>query len=379
MLSFAGTSKGSASVAERIAVIVPGMMGSTLRYRDGTGRIQELWGENLLDNYLRLINNNVILKLDPRQSPTECALLETFYIHRVMRHMKRLRIWKATLDYLAAHQEFGRPQRLLKYGYDWRRSLIDMAPRLAADVNNHVGQVAQLEGRSRSDYNLIFITHSMGGLLTRVAIGSGILDPGTIDKLIHIGSPLQGAPAAFVTAFKGPQLPLLHNLMATFHRKNAAVFWDALVENLRSFPSAYQLMPPKPHQYVHYSDRDRVNPLDEPFIDASLRQAADDAHARLRQADIILSATPQKVITIYCGFHPQKKTILFVRVKSISQPNPTYIIEEIIGETQCGDATVPEWSAAGFPTFNGQERLLNVEHAFMCNDPQVVSVLRRYV
>jgi hypothetical protein len=39
----------------RVAVIVPGIMGSTLRYEDGAGGRTELWGQNFWDNYRRVL------------------------------------------------------------------------------------------------------------------------------------------------------------------------------------------------------------------------------------------------------------------------------------------------------------------------------------
>lgn len=46
----------------RVAVVVPGIMGSSLFYEEGSGRRTEIWGENFMSNYGRLLSNPTLLR-----------------------------------------------------------------------------------------------------------------------------------------------------------------------------------------------------------------------------------------------------------------------------------------------------------------------------
>ena len=46
----------------RVAVIVPGIMGSVLWDEDATGKRVEIWGENFYDNYRRILTHPELLR-----------------------------------------------------------------------------------------------------------------------------------------------------------------------------------------------------------------------------------------------------------------------------------------------------------------------------
>ena len=63
---------------ERIAVVVPGIMGSCLAYRDASGKLSEIWGEDFYGNYKRLLSNPTLLRWN--NIPAEATLLENVYV-----------------------------------------------------------------------------------------------------------------------------------------------------------------------------------------------------------------------------------------------------------------------------------------------------------
>ena len=108
----------------RVAVVVPGIMGSTLFYGEDPERREEIWGENFRTNYRRLLSNPTLLRWNGR--PAESSLLENVYISNVVRFPK-YRLWRGLLQYLYGHPEFGPHDRTLIYSYDWRQSLLETA------------------------------------------------------------------------------------------------------------------------------------------------------------------------------------------------------------------------------------------------------------
>lgn len=91
---------------------------------------------------------------------------------------------------------YGAPKaELVPFFYDWRGDLRGAAGELADILDGEV-----VEGRS----DLILIAHSMGGLVARWFLESGVFDdrPGwaSVQRLITVATPHGGAPAALVRA-----------------------------------------------------------------------------------------------------------------------------------------------------------------------------------
>lgn len=170
----------------RVAVVVPGIMGSTLFYEDGPGRADEIWGENFRTNYGRLLDNPTLLRWNGR--PAGSSLLENVYPTKVMPFAK-YRLWGGLLDYLRGHPEFGGDHSTLLYGYDWRQSLMESAERLGERLDAHSEYLRSSSGEEPS---YVFFAHSMGGLVVRIALALGVLEPHRVGTIVHIGSPLEG-------------------------------------------------------------------------------------------------------------------------------------------------------------------------------------------
>lgn len=356
----------------RVAVLIPGIMGSSLAYTDAGKVSSEIWGENFYDNYKRLLSNPTLLRWNDIKA--EASFLENIYL--LIPRLPKHRLWKKLFEYLSNHGEFQKKGRTLKFAYDWRESLLSTAEVLGSFLEEYVQQLAKSENGNLTDYRFVFLTHSMGGLLVRVAIGKSLIKSQNIDRIIHIGSPLQGAPAAFRSLYGKELLPWLSELTTLFKWKNADLFFEHLLDNVRTFPSLYQLLPPKGHSpYLYYSAGQRGNPLSEPYIPLEYQRYANDAHAMLEKAEQVIIENKVKCFTIYTETHNQEKTDVEYRVRPLAPPATGYQIMEAIGRTAWGDGTVPFESACGSLPSCKQNPVKNVTHAFMCNNNKVVDLL----
>ena len=350
----------------RVAVVVPGIMGSTLFYGEDPDRREEIWGENFPTNYRLLLSNPTLLRWNGR--PAESSLLENVYISKTMRWRKH-RLWDGLLRYLRDHPEFGAHNRILLYGYDWRQSLLETAKRLSERLGEH----AERMGPSGEGLRCVFFTHSMGGLVVRIALALGVLDPGRVDKIVHIGTPLQGAPAAFRSAYESGSLPFLREFSYLFRGKNAPRFFNHLLDNVRTFDSIYQLMPPVGQDYLFYTPTHRSNPLAEGLVPLAKRALADQAHELLGKAEKTILDRGIETFSIY-GKYNQSTTDIEYSVQQLGAPNPGYEIIQARGIND-GDGTVSKWSAAGNSGSSQQKPLMYVDHATMCNNHNVVGLL----
>jgi pimeloyl-ACP methyl ester carboxylesterase len=220
-----------------IIVVVPGILGSVL-VKDG----REVWGVSA-----RSVAGNLVtfgravkeLKLDPGighadpkdgvSSPRllpRLGMIPTFW---KVDGYGRLTEWlskRFTLIAAADHQ----PGNLIEFAYDWRLSNQLNAQRLADAVVPHLERWRHQT--QNQDAKLIFLCHSMGGLVARWFLEKlGGRD--VTRKLVTIGTPYRGSVNALSALVNGMFLGL----------GRLGIPIDELV---RSFPSVYQLLPTYP-------------------------------------------------------------------------------------------------------------------------------------
>src|SRR6266702_479388 len=106
---------------KRVAVVIPGIMGSCLETKAGL----ELWTENIRANYKRLVRNPAVLQYDgtPANAP------------RVLEEIRFLGVfWKSLfgllLRFLRKEPAFAHPIGVLTFAYDWRESVTASAQNL---------------------------------------------------------------------------------------------------------------------------------------------------------------------------------------------------------------------------------------------------------
>ena len=212
-----------------------------------------------------------------------------------------------------------KPANLLPFAYDWRLSNRYNARRLRAVVEPALERWRALAEANR-EARLIFICHSMGGLVARWYVereGGAALTR----KLITIGTPHRGAVAALQQLVNGLE-------------KSVGPLRLDLTRFARSLPSAHQLLP----QYACLETGAGLAPISAvalPGVNPALVADAVAFHAAL-------DAAPASAYDL----HP---------IVGTRQPTPTTarLVEERIetseqieGAREGGDGTVPRLSAA---------------------------------
>jgi hypothetical protein len=354
----------------RMAVLIPGIMGSSLRYDDGTGQHRILWDKDFRTNYANLLRDPKLLAWTGKTAHA-CLLREA---HAGWIYPK-YKLWNRTIDFLDRHQDFQNAQ--LHFGYDWRQSLLGTADILCARLSTEIGDDVAKSSSNRSAPRFVMIAHSMGGVLVRVALGLQKLHPSWLDRLFVIGAPLRGAPQALHSLYGDiSPLPLLVTLIRLLRGPNQQRFLEYFRECMQSFPSAYQLLPHIDCWYLYYGSNDRRNALQEGNIPEVHREHAREAHEATRGGAAILERAGIPVFCLFTKVHFQEQTELEYRV----HPRPMgYAIDEVLARTDYGDGTVPMESARDTVTHATLLDLVSVTHATMCNDRKVVDRLRNHI
>lgn len=222
-----------------LVVVLPGIMGSTLRNRDGS----EVWGTSL-GSIVRgvLTRGRAIKRLalppgigdDPAPDGVVAASLMPD-IHVIPG------IWSVSIGYEAlvgwfrdtfdvVEEDRAHPERIanfVQFPYDWRLSNRASAVALKQRVEPLLERFRSQPGRA--DARVVFVGHSMGGLVARYYVD--VLGGHEITrKVITLGTPHRGALNALETLVNGI-------------RKGFGPFSIDLTQMARTMPSLYQLLP----------------------------------------------------------------------------------------------------------------------------------------
>jgi pimeloyl-ACP methyl ester carboxylesterase len=155
------------------------------------------------------------------------------------------------------------------FPYDWRRSNRVSARRLAAAVPTWLNAWREKSGNTEA--KVVFVVHSMGGLVARHYVEC--LDGWKTTKtILSFGTPYKGS---------GNALGFLCN---GFTWKIGPVEAFDGTDALRSFDSVYQLLPTYPFVREPGQGLKRVFELDLPYLDPTRAKAAHDFHEQIRIA-----------------------------------------------------------------------------------------------
>ncbi|MFD5881919.1 lipase/acyltransferase domain-containing protein [Streptomyces yangpuensis] len=128
----------------------------------------------------------------------------------------------STIENTVAH-----PSAILTFPYDWRLPVRSHADTLAAKARDHLtrwrAHPAQIAARAHAvdgrEARLVFIAHSMGGLVTYAALNLSSDHDLAEDTrgVMTLGTPFQGSVVAtsILNALQGAPLPLPHHRLAT--------------------------------------------------------------------------------------------------------------------------------------------------------------------
>ncbi|MDH2392131.1 hypothetical protein QCN29_25775 [Streptomyces sp. HNM0663] len=261
-------------------VIVPGIMGSEL-YDTVTQRT--VWGLSGVSWLIRAWTRPQglePLRLTPEERSGEVGRIKAV---RLMRHSS----WTPYLQGLEPYTELAEtvrqcvahPAAVLEFPYDWRLPAAFNGKLLAEAARSHLSawraHPAHDEARrNRVDERparLVFVAHSMGGLVTRAA-----LDPGHDGELaadtravLTLGTPFHGAvkATAILNTGRGAPVPLPHRQLQSV---------------AAGMPGLHDLLP----HYACLIDGDTVRTLAPEDVaalggDAELARAAAESHRRL--------------------------------------------------------------------------------------------------
>jgi len=350
--------------SKHVAIVVPGIMGSCLE-RDAR---TELWTEDIRANYRRLVTNPAILQYDGTAAKAP-RVLEAIHFP--------LGIWKVhllgrLLQFLRKQPSFSHKLGVLTFAYDWRESVATSARNLGSFLRQKLSALLE-----KQRCGLTFVTHSMGGLVARLALMDGHVNHSVVENVIHIAPPFLGSPAAFRSIFHKCNLPLVEDFIwLCYGLKNGRLALENLRRVLSSFPSMYELMPPVSEAFLYMGATGMANPLAAPHvvIDPAICNQARDVHEKIRASLGQLPKWGIKTHTIYATGGPdqtdeQYKVFEDAARYEVLEPVP-YVF------TNVGDGTVTARSC----TFDGRDatnsrEVVGEKHAYLCNSKKVIQVL----
>lgn len=300
------------------AIIIPGIMGSVLELNG-----EVIWPGAAWEIYLPYRKMDKLL--DPNLVATD-----------VIRKVSISTQYQTLIDDLGkcGFRESDNPRTLYVCPYDWRKDNTEAAAKLAALADQAVTQ-----GGATS---LTLIAHSMGGLVSRYFLESGLYagKPGlkAVRRLLTLGTPHRGAPLALSAAL-GKEKRLFLNADQVLQ-----------VASDPRYPALYQLLPPPGEPFAWDEDK-AAEYGDVDIYDAGVAKtlklvakslkAAKDFHASLD-----ISKRPQfdgKPIRYFFFSGTRQTTITSVNVLKVDAAH--YEVRKTELE-DAGDGTVPIWSAA---------------------------------
>ncbi|MFE2503559.1 AAA family ATPase [Streptomyces rubiginosohelvolus] len=165
---------------------------------------------------------------------------------------------------------------VMTFPYDWRLSVEDSARRLADAARQHLIQWRhhpgrQVSGHDRAASRLVFVAHSMGGLVARAAFAMDPLLCELTRDLITIGTPFHGMPRAVEHLSGRSRTPF------------------RISREARTMPGVYDLLPDYACVRTGDGGLRRLTPQDVRDIggDVELAEAAMAAREKLRRTRVL--------------------------------------------------------------------------------------------
>ena len=201
-------------VSNDVIVIVPGFMGSELKNKSG----DKIWCESLLDQLSNGVNLSALSKFMDLGSPSSgdgiTAYNNSFGALNLYRKMYQMLVTKFGKDYTV---EF--------YAYDWRKSSGTTGRELAR----------YLDGKNYD--NVIFVTHSFGGLVCGQALASSEKLREHTALMCMVGVPVNGT-AGLAQAWAQDKFGNVLGLGSFGSMENSAIR-----KIVCTLPSVYEMLP----------------------------------------------------------------------------------------------------------------------------------------
>lgn len=354
-----------------IVVILPGITGSVLQKDD-----KDLWavsGQALWGALQSLGGSFHQLKLDEDDSEAEylddgvkaTRLVEDAHIVpgfvKIDGYTQTKRIITDNFDVIPGNIREDKPANFFEFPYDWRRDNRVNAKILKRHLDQRLQQWREFSGAQ--DAKVIFLAHSMGGLISRYYLE--VLEGWRDTKaLFTFGTPYRGSPMAL-------------NFLANGYKNQ---FLD-LTEVLRSLPSAYQLLPIYKMLNVDGADyRIAEAPVELPNVKKAWAEDALKFHREIEDAvdnhlnEVEYLRNGYKIIPFVGTQQPTLQSIQFVNGQvTASRDLPSQVDPLLVN----GDGTVPYLSAVPIELSNDfRETYLPEQHGSLQNHPKVLTELR---
>ena len=255
------------------------------------------------------------------------------------------------------HQQ-GKIGQVLPVAYDWRLSNRCNAERLATIVVPALQRWRE-SSPERADAQLVFVCHSMGGLIARWFIekrgGAEVTR-----KLITLGTPYRGAAKAVEQLVNGV-------------RKGLGPLAVDLTQFARSLPSLHQLLP----SYACIDTAGTLHRLDEtpvPELNTAMVTDALALHTDLAAAEANRPASLAMTHAIIGARQPTRTSLR-------SDGTGVTALDTIGADNDYGDATVPLVGAIGhdLPMDTNTVRRIVEQHGNLQNNPWALDELEEAI
>jgi pimeloyl-ACP methyl ester carboxylesterase len=359
----------------RLLVFIPGIMGSKLNQPASAGGAP-VWSEQVFESVSLIASDQQSLKLQQGLILQPSGVMhKAIVLKRILEYGICERLQARLVEMSLANPPF----YYQEFSYDWRQNLIDTAKELGVWLQQH-GFKNNREGLQEVDSpRLSLVCHSMGGLVAAIAMRKGFINPANVRRFITIGSPLAGAPAAFLGLYDEGYLPGLKFMNRAINwRKNKRKCREKMLETFQSFFSSYQLLPSKTSSaFVEVTGKGTLNPLLENIIDPTKKQAAEDAHVLLNGIEVFLRGHPDlKYLLIYSDNNNNTQCSFYADEDSATKKYENVNCRDRTN----GDQTVPAASASlSNPSGSQRYSVVGVNHIELCNDPRIIQQVKSFV
>lgn len=344
-----------------LIVLLPGIMGSVLEHR---GR--EVWSTagGMLGKALLTMGDSLGALMSPRQGLTNPV--------RATRIVNDLHLipgfWKidgydGIVQAITSLPGIVQGRNFITFPYDWRQDNRVSAVQLQQEVLSHLQ--AWRQESDNPNAKVFLVAHSMGGLVSRYFIEC-LGGWAVTRRLVTFGTPYQGSLKALMYLGGQPGYGKLEKLQAL----------------VRTFPSAYQLLPTYPCIEAGGQAR-TVHEVKIKGMDAELLGQARTFHQEIASA-VAANASKADYKAANCKLHPvvgvAQETLQWASFNDgllrFSSKHP--------GSDTSGDGTVPAISAVPQDLFGQDKELFLVgNHGSLQNDGtgtlQIKSLVRSQV